>query len=75
MTCPIGFNCQTMVGMVQPCPNLAVCSKSTSSPINNVSLGRFKIDHTPLDLCLIDGGHPHVSMMVDAYTRSVTNSL
>jgi|GEM_PF-1926007 len=80
MTCPMGFDCQTMTGMAQPCPNLLVCQGYTSSPTNPAQnsderLDHFRIDHIDhidLDIYLADGRRPRLSIMVDPYTRLIT---
>jgi hypothetical protein len=70
----MGFDCQTMIGMGQPCPNLLVCKGYASLPIRPIrnsgersDLCRIcEIDHTSLDICLADGRRPRLSIMVNS---------
>jgi len=78
MTCPMGFDCQSIVGMVHPCPNIAVCMGCASSSVSDQDLVHMQFDATDVDIHLIDSNQntrrPQIYTITDPYTRMITRS-
>lgn len=75
MTCPMGFDCQSIVGMVHPCPNIAVCMGCASSAVTDQDSVNMPSDVTDLDILLIDSNQntrrSQIYAITDPYTRMV----